>query len=289
MNKVSDGSEGADPGPPSLEELAARSRDGDRSALEDLVARIQDRVYNLAIRMLWHPEDARDATQEILIRVVTHLGTFRAESAFLTWVYRVAANYLLTARAGRLEAQRLTFERFGQDLDEGLSDAHPSPDPPIDDALLIEEVKIGCTLGMLSCLDRHHRLAYILGEILEIDGTEAANMLQIDAATFRKRLSRARSDIVAFTKAKCGLISPDRRCRCRRRVRRALELGRVDPQHLLFASDPVKAKRFPTILAEIRRLEEARRAVALYRSHPDFRVPEALGQGILRLVDDAPA
>ncbi len=289
MNEVSGRREGAGPGQPTLEELVMRARYGDRSALESLVARVQDRVYNLALRMLWHPEDARDATQEILIRVVTHLGTFRAESAFLTWVYRVAANYLLTARAGRLEAQRLTFERFGQDLDEGLSDLPLASEPPIDESLLLEEVKVGCTLGMLSCLDRPHRLAYILGEILEIDGPEAARIMKIDATTFRKRLSRARSDIVTFTKAKCGLVSPDRRCRCRRRVRRALELGRVDPQRLLFASDAVRAKRFPAILAEIRRLEEARRAVALYRSHPDYRAPEALGQEILHLIDDAPA
>src|SRR3989449_913258 len=130
MNKVSDGREGVDPGPPSLEGLAARARDGDRSALEDLVTRIQGRVYNLALRMLWHPEDARDATQEILIRIVTHVGTFRAESAFVTWVYRIAANHLLTVRAGRLEARRLTFNRFGQDLDQGLSDVPLAPEPP---------------------------------------------------------------------------------------------------------------------------------------------------------------
>jgi len=289
MNAMSGGPEDAGAGAPSLEALAARARNGDRAALEDLVSRIQDRIYNLALRMLWHPEDARDAAQEILIRVITHLGTFRGESAFTTWVYRVAANYLLTARAGRLEAQRLTFEGFGQDLDEGLSDAPLAPEPPVDEVLLIEEVKIGCTLGMLSCLDRPHRLAYVLGEILEIDGPEAAAILQVDVATFRKRLSRARADIVAFTKAKCGLLDPDRRCRCRRRVRRALDLGRVDPRRLLFASDPVEAGRFPAILAEIRRLDEARRAVALYRSHPDFRAPEALGRTILRLVDDAPA
>src|SRR2546422_294768 len=272
----------------SLEEVVRRARDGDRESLERLVSGIQDRIYGLAVRMLWHPEDARDATQEILVRIVTRLGTFRGESSFSTWAHRVAANYLLTARKSRLEQQGYTFQRFGEDLDEGLSDA-PAVRATGETVLLLEEVKIGCTLGMLSCLDRPHRLAYILGEILEIDGPEAAHILEVDATTFRKRLSRARSDIVAFTKAKCGLISPDRPCRCRRRVRRALELGRIDPQHLLFASDPVKAKRFPAILAEIRRLEEARRAVALYRSHPDFKAPEAIGRVILRLVDDAPA
>ena len=72
--------------------------------------------------MLWHPEDAEDAPQEILIRIVIRLGSFRGESAFTTWVYRVAANYLLTTRKRRAKRTAATFEGFGKDLDEGLSD-----------------------------------------------------------------------------------------------------------------------------------------------------------------------
>ncbi len=267
-----------------LEDLVARAREGDPASLEAIVSGIQDRVYGLALRMLWHPEDARDATQEILIRVVTRLAGFRGESAFLTWVYRVAANYLLSARRSRLEERRLTFKAFGQDLDEGLSEEIPAADSPLDETLLLEEVKVGCTLGMLSCLDRPHRLAYIVGEILETDGPEAARILEIDAVTYRKRLSRARRDVVAFMKAKCGLVSPEQPCRCRRRVRRALELGRVDPGNLLFASDADRARRFPQVLAEIRRLEETRRAAALYRSQADPRAPGDLARGIRRII-----
>jgi RNA polymerase sigma factor (sigma-70 family) len=146
--------------------------------------------------MLWHPEDAQDATQEILIRIVTHLGTFRGESGFITWAYRVAANYLLTARKGRIEAQGYTFARFGEELEEGLSDELPSGEQRTEQSLLLEEVKIGCTLGMLSCLDRPHRLAYILGEILEMDGEEAAGILEIEPATFRKRLCEPTRPVV---------------------------------------------------------------------------------------------
>src|SRR3989449_2791834 len=233
----------------SLEEVVRRARDGDRESLERLVSGIQDRIYGLAVRMLWHPEDARDATQEILVRIVTRLGTFRGESSFSTWAHRVAANYLLTARKSRLEQQGFTFQRFGEDLDEGLFDASAVPATG-ETALLLEEVKIGCTLGMLTCLDRPHRLAYILGEILEMEGDEAARVLAIRPAAFRKRLSRAREAIVAFTRAKCGLVSPDRPCRCRRRVGHALRLGRVNRQHLLFASDTDHARRFPPALAE---------------------------------------
>jgi RNA polymerase sigma factor (sigma-70 family) len=151
---------------PALDGLVASARQGDAIALDELVRRIQDRVYGLALRMLWHPEDARDATQEILVRVVTHLGAFRGESAVLTWVYRIACNYLKTARRSRVEAQDLTFQRFGRELDEGLAFGSSGGEPAADESLLLEEVKLGCTHGMLLCLDRDQRLAYILGEIL---------------------------------------------------------------------------------------------------------------------------
>ena len=267
----------------SLEHLAQRAREGDHECMERLVAAIQDRIYGLALRMLWHPEDARDATQEILIRIVTRLGSFRGASTFSTWAYRVAANHLLTARRSRLEEQRYTFQRFGEDLDAGLSDDAPSADPEV--AMLLEEVKIGCTLGMLTCLDRPHRLAYILGEILELDGEEGARVLSIRPVAFRKRLSRARATIVSFMQAKCGLVSPGRSCRCRKRLPKALRLGRVVPGELLFASDAEAARRFPTILEEIRRLEDARRAAALFRSHPAPVFPGETADEIRKLLE----
>src|SRR5437867_8398419 len=112
----------------SLEELVRRAREGDGESLERLVSGIQDRIYGLALRMLWHPEDAKDATQEILLRIVTHLATFRGKSRFLTWAYRVGANHLLTWRKGRIEGQGFTFESFGKDLQEGLEEKSPRPD-----------------------------------------------------------------------------------------------------------------------------------------------------------------
>lgn len=270
-----------------LEGLVERAKAGDREALESVVAAIQDRVYGLARRMLWHPEDARDASQEVLVRVLTHLGSFRGDSAFLTWVYRVAANHLLTVRKSRLEEQGLSWEAFGEDLGRGLSDAPVAARSGAEEALLLEEVKVGCTLAMLACLDRPHRLAYVLGDILEMDHAEAARVLGITPAAYRKRLSRARGEVVAFTSSYCGLVEPANPCRCRRRVVRALETGRVDPARLEFAVDPARARRFPQVLAEIRRLEHARRAAALYRSHPDFAAPDDLAAAVRRLIASA--
>src|SRR5438132_11610533 len=152
--------------PETPEENVKRGQQGDQAALEELIHQIEGKVYGLALRMLWHPADAQDAVQEILLRVVTRLSSFRGDSLFFTWVYRIATNHLLRFRKSRLEEQGFTFESFGKDLEEGLSDVSVHPD----DSILFQEIRVGCTLGMLLCLDRPHRLAYILGEILEMDG-----------------------------------------------------------------------------------------------------------------------
>ncbi len=242
-------------------ELVERSRAGDAAALETVTAALYPRVYRLALRMLWHPEDAADATQEIMIRMITRLSSFRGDSAITTWVYRIAVNHLLTVRRNRIEAQGYTLERFSAELRAQLTE----PAVP-DDARLLEEIKIGCTLGLLQCLDRPHRLAYVLGEILGLDHGEAAAALDIAPAAYRKRLSRAREVIVRFMKDNCGLVEPANTCRCAKRAAYACQSGRVTPGRWLFARDARSARSFPNVLREIRRLEQGRRAAALYRS-----------------------
>ncbi len=106
------------------------------------------------------------------MRLITHLGSSRRESSFMTWAYRVAANYLATARRSRLEEPNYTFQQFGQELAEGLADTQPITN--VEESLLREEVRIGRTIGMLQCLDRANRLTFILGNILELDYKEAS-------------------------------------------------------------------------------------------------------------------
>ena len=75
-----------------VETLVQRAQRGDKAALADVVMAVQDSIYYLALRTLADQEQAKDATQEILIRVITKLSTFRFHSAFRTWVFRVATN-----------------------------------------------------------------------------------------------------------------------------------------------------------------------------------------------------
>ena len=133
-------------------------------------------------------------------------------------------------------------------------------------SLLTEEVKIGCTLGMLQCLERPHRLAYVLGEILELSGPEAAEVLDITPDTFRKRLQHARTAILSFTRSHCGLVSDSAPCACNRRVPAALRAGRIRAASVDFATT---ASSFQEARALIRQVDEARWGLEVHRtSHP---------------------
>jgi len=244
----------------SLEDLARRAVTGDSDALNDLVRDLQRGVYHLALRMLWNREDAEDATQKILVRVVTRLSQFDFRSRLRTWVYRVAVNHVLDVKKSPVERLQLTFDRFADDLADGMSAVGPSD---VERSLLIEEVKIGCTLGMLQCLDRPHRLAYVLGEILEIPGQEAAEVLEITPDAFRKRLQHARAAIVSFTRSHCGLVSDQAVCGCNRRVPAAIAAGRIRPGAFDFASNE---SSFQEARAMIYQLGDGRRALHLHRT-----------------------
>jgi RNA polymerase sigma factor (sigma-70 family) len=245
-----------------LEELTRRAIDGDRDALDSLVRGIQGDVYGLALRMVWNRADAEDATQEILVRIVTRLSQFDFRSRVKTWVYRVGVNYLLDVKKSPVERMHLTFEQFAQDLADGLSDEGPNE---TEQSVLIDEVKIGCTMGMLQCLDREHRLAYVLGEILELTGPEAAEVLDIEPALFRKRLQHAREEIIAFTREYCGLVSDTATCHCNRRVEAALRLGRVRADAFEFGRAAISFREARDV---VRQIDEARRTFALHRVDP---------------------
>jgi RNA polymerase sigma factor (sigma-70 family) len=247
----------------SLEDLARQAIGGDREALDPLVRALQSDVYGLALRMLWNREDAEDATQEILVRTVTRLAQFDFRSRLKTWVYRISVNYILDVKKSSLERMHLNFQQFGEDLVEGLSSEGPAD---VERSMLVEEVKIGCTLGMLQCLERPHRIAYVLGEILDLSGPECAEALGISPELFRKRLQQARTAIEAFTREHCGLVSDHAACPCHRRVPTALRLGRVNPDALAFAQQPFSYQETRGL---VRRAERARWAVQLHRSsHP---------------------
>jgi RNA polymerase sigma factor (sigma-70 family) len=252
-----------------LTDAVARAKAGDAYALEQVVAAIQDDVYRLALRMTAHPQDAEDASQEILVKVVTRLEGFRGESSLRTWIYRIAVRHVLDRKKSRVETFALDFKSFGADLLDGLA-AEPDPDPGA-----ARDVKLGCTLAMLTCLDRNHRAAYVLCDVFDLANADAANALEISEETLRQRLSRARRTLEAFTKSYCGLVSRDAPCRCSKRVAKAEELGRVSRDRQDAGHEAVIAAR---------EMEQLHTTATLMRSHPQYRAPQKMIEEVKSIV-----
>ncbi len=219
--------------------------------------------------MVHHPEDAKDATQEVLIKLFTRLSTFDGRSSVRTWLYRIVVNHLLNMKRGRAESRGITFEEYGRALDNTPDAELPDPQAaPADVQLLVAEARIGCTSGMLLCLDREQRLIFVLGGIFGVSDTVGAELLELSRDNFRQRLARARRDLRNFMQDKCGLVNTANPCRCAKKTRGFIAAGHIDPSSLRFARERVTHVRdvAARVSDEITGLDAAYGEA--YRDHP---------------------
>ena len=159
--------------------LVDQAKSGDRAALEKLVLRHQAWIYNIAVRMVFHPQDAEEVTQEVLVKVITKLSTFKGESKFRTWLYRIATNHVLNMKRLSAETKVTTFADYGAAIERTPDlDLPDRKSVPVELPVLVEEAKNGCTMGMLLCLDRKQRLIFTLGEILGVSDAVGAEVLE---------------------------------------------------------------------------------------------------------------
>ncbi|MGY1943776.1 RNA polymerase sigma factor [Nocardia asiatica] len=271
--------------------MVARAVAGDRDAVAQVVRLLQDPLYRLALRMVWRPDEAEDATQEIMVRVLDHLHTWRAEAKLLTWAYRIGVNHLLNLRRQTpQEAAQLSLDAYRDGLADGLSEAdYRGPEA----VLLTAEVRLTCSQGMLQCLARDERVAFVLGDVFELSSAEAAWIIGITPAAYRKRLQRAKKRLGNFLNATCGLVDPQAFCRCSRRVDRALALGRVDPRRPVYTRHPVSPGGRTAAEAE-QQMIRLHDAASVLRAHPDYAAPRAkmdaiaglLGSGRFPMLDE---
>ncbi len=255
----------------SIHEQVAQAQKGNREALEAVITYAQGYIYNLALRMLQVPADAEDATQEILIRLVTHLGQFRAESAFTTWMYSLATHHLLNRLSRDRERHHHSFDELTERLEMSLSLYTSNAEDALEQAELVEEVRRNCTLAMTMCLSMEDRLALVLGEVLEMPGEEAAAIMEISPAAYRKRLSRARQALVSFVSGQCGIVNPANPCRCHKHVQNKIQAGLLDPARLRYSQPHDPASAAEAVRSQQEDLDSTCRTIALIRSHPSYQ------------------
>ncbi len=159
-------------------ELAARAASGDRRALETLLDRHADRIHAICRRVLGHPEDALDATQEAMIAVARGIGRFDGRSSFTTWLYRVSTNAALDE--GRRKSRRpVPVEELPEPAGGGSSvESRVSSRIDVDTAL--------------QSVPEEFRVAVVLRDLCDLDYAEIATVLDIPPGTVRSRIARGR-------------------------------------------------------------------------------------------------
>lgn len=257
---------------------------GDVESLERIIDAVRQPIFNLSLRMLGFVHDAEDATQEILIKATTRLSTFRGDSKFSTWLYRIAVNYLIDYKKSPFYERPLSFEYYGNDIRSAAVDNVNEQIENDEKTRLADELKLSCTNVMLQCLDAESRSIFILGSMFRIDSRVASEIFGISAENFRQRLSRIRKNVASFLAENCGLAGGV--CSCSKRVNYALSQGRIAKGRYEFTTlEPLNTDLANEYTEEIEKLDELS---VTFDSMPKYKSPMTTAN-ILKAVLDSPS
>jgi len=174
--------------------LIDRSLHGDSEAFGELVRRYQDRLYSAVVHIVRCRAEAEDVVQEAFIQAYVKLQTFKHNSRFYTWLYRIAVNVSISHR--RRQRVELSVEQNRDATGDEPMDLSPSPSEPLE--LAERKQKLQRAMALLT---EEHRQIIVLRHMEEFSYEEIADILQISVGTVRSRLHRARAQLLVHLKA----------------------------------------------------------------------------------------
>ena len=179
--------------------LVQHCRRGDAAAMERLILKYQNRIFNVILKICPNIDDAAELTQETFVKIIENIDKFEERSSFYTWAFRIAVNLTLNFRKRKV---KLGFNRLDADNNEqqqGTAIAlkeilvnNNAPDPAV-----IAENKELCELltSSLIKLDDNQRAVIVLRDIEGMSYNDIANVLGLELGTVKSRISRARSNL----------------------------------------------------------------------------------------------
>ena len=187
---------GREPSLPNEAEILQRARDGDKEAFRLIVEAYQDRVFGLVISMVKQREQAEDLTQEIFVKVYFALSKFRGDSAFYTWLFRLASNHVLDDRRKK-RGLEISLDQSVGDEDETLSlkDTLRAPEAETPGAAFEKDDQVQ---RLFNQLGDDPKLVLMLREVESRTYEEMAEILNCGVNTVKSRLNRARAALKAI-------------------------------------------------------------------------------------------
>ncbi len=175
-------------------DLLHRAKAGDFAAFQQLIVKLQRRVYGLAFRMLQQVQDAEDATQQTFLAFIEHIAEFREESSVATWIFRIASNHALKMLRKKRGLKMVSISEMGSEDSYG-DVPHPEFIAPwsktADEISQQAEVKAEIDNALME-LDDKYRLVFILRDIQGLSVRETAEAMNLTESTVKVRLLRAR-------------------------------------------------------------------------------------------------
>lgn len=183
------------------EKLILLSIRGNRNAFEELTCRHREWIYKRALSMVRDPQAAEDASQDVMLILLTRLSTFRGESSFRCWLQRIVTNHVINTVKRKSREMSTCFSQYGSMWNNmSLVDL---PDPhsiPVDLHLIMEEACTYYMMGIMHCLLPEQRMIFILGDLFEVNDCVGSEVFRISRVNYRKKLSRARKRVYGFVR-----------------------------------------------------------------------------------------
>ena len=179
--------------------LIRQCRQGDLKAMERLIVRYQDRIFNVIMKIVGNSDDAAELTQETFVKVIEKINTFKSQSSFYTWLFRVAVNTTLNFCRKRFKVSTRSLDSIvgsddgqtGRKLSEYLQES-----TEIDPAELAQNKETGeIVMAALTKLDDNHRVVIVLRDIEGMSYAEITQSLDLELGTVKSRISRARAEL----------------------------------------------------------------------------------------------
>ena len=184
--------------------LVERSQQGDSSAMETLILRYQDRIYNSILKICSNSHDASELTQETFVKVIENIDKFEQRSSFYTWVFRIAVNLTLNYCRKKV---KLGFKSLDSQIASGGHEGQMLKDAVYNNKAVDPETVAQChelqtlILGAIMQLDDDHRAVIVLRDIEGMNYAGIAQVLEVELGTVKSRISRARANLRDILKA----------------------------------------------------------------------------------------
>ena len=172
--------------------LIQRAQSGDDSAFSALAERYSKRIYNIGLRMLNSSEDAADMTQEALIKIYRYINSFRGESSFSTWIYRISVNCCRDFLRAQARRKEITFSDFSAE-DDNDPVFEIADNDAVPEKLYLANEQRQYLLSLIDELSYSYRIVILLREIGGLSYQEIAEAVDISIGTVKSRLARART------------------------------------------------------------------------------------------------